>query len=133
MTHLSQSHLKILDRMDRLEEYRLDVLDILGRLEEDRLLKESKLNKSKLKLLKLICYELRSEMDKSIQLEINEICSEEEIRQNDLFRERLCNLLEVYTEMMKDINPTEFETFMTYPSLNEFDHKNQRSTEYVPN
>jgi hypothetical protein len=90
-------------------------------------------NETQLKLLNTICYELRCKIDKTIQLEINEMCSEYEIKQNDFIREVYSDLIRTIETMMKDINPTEFETFMTYPSLNEFDHKNQRSTEYVPN
>ena len=44
-------------------------------------------NETQLKLLNTICYELRCKIDKTIQLEINEMCSEYEIKQNDFIRE----------------------------------------------
>ena len=90
-------------------------------------------NETQLKLLNTICFPLRCKIHNTFQFEIQDMCSEYEIKQNDFIREVCSDLIQTITTMMKDINPTEYKTFMTYPSLNEFDWQNQRSTEYIPN
>jgi len=126
-------------------------------------------NETQIKLLNTIGYEVRCKIDKTFNLEINDMLldrvislistidnqlfedeiekkvltnhltelkffdTEFELKQNDFKREVNHRLIETIENMMIDINPTDYKSFISYPSIDGYDYKNQTSKEYEPN
>ena len=64
-------------------------------------------NETQLKLLNTICFPLRCKIHNTFQLEMNDMCSEYEKKQNRFIREVCCDLIQTIE--------TEFETFFDLP------------------